>query len=68
MPIFGRFTEKAQKVLVLSQEEAKKMSHNYIGSEHLLLGLIQENEGIAAVALKELGFLYGFSSDQDGMV
>ncbi len=58
MPIFGRFTEKAQKVLVLSQEEAKKLNHNYIGSEHLLLGLIQEKEGIAAVALNVLGIKY----------
>ncbi|MFZ7119697.1 MAG: ATP-dependent Clp protease ATP-binding subunit [Eubacteriaceae bacterium] len=58
MPIFGRFTEKAQKVLMLSQEEAKKMNHNYIGSEHLLLGLIKEDEGIAAVALKNLGVDY----------
>ncbi len=58
MPIFGRFTEKAQKVLVLSQEEAKKLNHNYIGSEHLLLGLIQEGEGIASIALKNLGIKY----------
>ncbi|RBP58601.1 ATP-dependent Clp protease ATP-binding subunit ClpA [Alkalibaculum bacchi] len=58
MPIFGRFTEKAQRVLVLSQEEAKKLNHNYIGSEHLLLGLIQEGEGIAAIALKNLGIEY----------
>ncbi|MPW26190.1 AAA domain-containing protein [Alkalibaculum sp. M08DMB] len=58
MPIFGRFTEKSQKVLVLSQDEAKKMNHNYIGSEHLLLGLIQEGEGVAAIALKELGVKY----------
>ncbi len=58
MPIFGRFTEKAQRVLVLSQEEAKKLNHNYIGSEHLLLGLIQEGEGVAAIALKNLGIKY----------
>ncbi|WP_343030014.1 ATP-dependent Clp protease ATP-binding subunit [Alkalibaculum sporogenes] len=56
--MFGRFTEKSQKVLVLSQDEAKKMNHNYIGSEHLLLGLIQEGEGVAAIALKELGVKY----------
>ncbi|MFZ7133008.1 MAG: ATP-dependent Clp protease ATP-binding subunit [Eubacteriales bacterium] len=57
--MFGRFTEKAQKVLMLSQEEAKKMNHNYIGSEHLLLGLIEEGEGVASVALKNLGVQYG---------
>ncbi|WP_303864732.1 ATP-dependent Clp protease ATP-binding subunit [Alkalibaculum bacchi] len=56
--MFGRFTEKAQRVLVLSQEEAKKLNHNYIGSEHLLLGLIQEGEGVAAIALKNLGIKY----------
>ncbi|QSX07917.1 ATP-dependent Clp protease ATP-binding subunit [Alkalibacter rhizosphaerae] len=64
MAIFGRFTEKAQKVLMLSQEEAKKLNHNYIGSEHLLLGLIQEGEGIAAVALKNLGVQYEKASMQ----
>ncbi|NTW72365.1 MAG: AAA family ATPase, partial [Eubacteriaceae bacterium] len=58
MAIFGRFTDKAQKVLLLSQEEAKKLYHNYIGSEHLLLGLIREGEGIAAIALKNLGVQY----------
>ncbi|WP_332310662.1 ATP-dependent Clp protease ATP-binding subunit [Alkalibacter mobilis] len=56
--MFGRFTEKAQKVLMLSQEEAKKLNHNYIGSEHLLMGLIQEGEGIAALALKNMGVTY----------
>lgn len=64
MAIFGRFTEKAQKVLMLSQEEAKKLNHNYIGSEHLLLGLIQEGEGIAALALKNLGVKYEKASMQ----
>jgi ATP-dependent Clp protease ATP-binding subunit ClpC len=64
MAIFGRFTEKAQKVLMLSQEEAKKLNHNYIGSEHLLLGLIQEGEGIAALALKNLGVQYEKISTQ----
>lgn len=64
MAIFGRFTERAQKVLMLSQEEAKKLNHNYIGSEHLLLGLIQEGEGIAALALKNLGVQYDKASMQ----
>ncbi len=51
MAMFGRFTEKAQKAILLSQEEAKKLKHNYVGTEHLLLGLIAENEGVAAKAL-----------------
>ena len=44
----GRFTEKAQKVLVLAREEAKRMGHQVVGTEHILLGLIQEGEGLAA--------------------
>ncbi len=55
MAIFGRFTERAQKAILLSQEEAKKMKHNYVGTEHLLLGLIAENEGVAAISLREMG-------------
>lgn len=50
-----RFTEKAQKVLVLAQDEAKKMGHQVVGTEHLLLGLIQEGEGVAAKALIAIG-------------
>jgi len=53
--MFGRFTERAQKVLALSQEEAIRLGHNNIGTEHILLGLIQEGEGIAAKALLSLG-------------
>ncbi len=53
--MFGRFTERAQKVLALSQEEAARLYHNNIGTEHILLGLIREGEGIAAKALQELG-------------
>jgi len=53
--MFGRFTERAQKVLALSQEEAIRLGHNNIGTEHILLGLIREGDGIAAKALKELG-------------
>ena len=53
--MFGKFTERAQKVLALSQEEAMRLKHNNIGTEHILLGLIREGEGIAAKALKELG-------------
>lgn len=53
--MFGRFTERAQKVLALSQEEAARLGHNNIGTEHILLGLITEGEGIAAKALSSLG-------------
>ncbi|MEI3613931.1 ATP-dependent Clp protease ATP-binding subunit [Pseudogracilibacillus sp. SO30301A] len=53
--MFGRFTERAQKVLALSQEEAIRLGHHNIGTEHILLGLIREGDGIAAKALKELG-------------
>ncbi len=51
--IFGRFTEKARKVISLAQEEAKKLDHNYVGTEHLLLGLIKEGSGVAAKVLKK---------------
>ncbi|NLZ38048.1 MAG: ATP-dependent Clp protease ATP-binding subunit [Firmicutes bacterium] len=53
--MFGRFTERAQKVLILAQEEAKRFNHNFVGTEHLLLGLVREGEGIAAKALLSLG-------------
>jgi ATP-dependent Clp protease ATP-binding subunit ClpC len=53
--MFGRFTERAQKVLALSQEEAIRLRHNNIGTEHILLGLVREGEGIAAKALFGLG-------------
>ncbi|ADH97632.1 ATP-dependent protease ATP-binding subunit ClpC [Salisediminibacterium selenitireducens] len=53
--MFGRFTERAQKVLSLAQEEASRLGHSNIGTEHILLGLIREGEGIAAKALKGLG-------------
>lgn len=53
--MFGRFTERAQKVLALAQEEAIRLAHNNIGTEHILLGLIREGEGIAAKALQALG-------------
>ncbi|CDQ41447.1 MULTISPECIES: ATP-dependent protease ATP-binding subunit ClpC [Virgibacillus] len=52
--MFGRFTERAQKVLALSQEEAVRLGHNNIGTEHILLGLVREGEGIAAKALQSL--------------
>lgn len=53
--MFGRFTERAQKVLALAQEEAIRLGHNNIGTEHILLGLIREGDGIAAKALNALG-------------
>ena len=53
--MFGRFTERAQKVLALAQEEAIRLSHSNIGTEHILLGLVREGEGIAAKALYGLG-------------
>jgi ATP-dependent Clp protease ATP-binding subunit ClpA len=53
--MFERFTDRARRVVVLAQEEARLLDHNYIGTEHLLLGLINEGEGIAAQALEALG-------------
>ncbi|MBX6762479.1 MAG: ATP-dependent Clp protease ATP-binding subunit [Rubrobacteraceae bacterium] len=53
--MFERFTERARKVVVLAQEEARHFNHNYIGTEHLLLGLLREDEGVAARALTSLG-------------
>src|SRR5881396_2837291 len=53
--MFERFTDRARRVVVLAQEEARMLNHNYIGTEHILLGLIHEGEGIAAKALESLG-------------
>jgi ATP-dependent Clp protease ATP-binding subunit ClpA len=53
--MFERFTDRARRVVVLAQEEARMLSHNYIGTEHLLLALIHEGEGVAAKALESLG-------------
>jgi len=52
--MFEKFTDKARRVVVLAQEEAKLLNHNYIGTEHILLGLIHEGEGVAAKALESL--------------
>ena len=52
---FDKFTERARKVLSLAQEEARRFQHNYIGTEHLLLGLVREGEGVAAKVLNSLG-------------
>jgi ATP-dependent Clp protease ATP-binding subunit ClpA len=53
--MFERFTESARRVVVLAQEEARLLNHNYIGTEHILLGLIHEGEGVAAGTLESLG-------------
>jgi len=60
MNMFNRFTERARKVILLAKEEAKRFNHDYIGTEHILLGLIREGEGVAAAVLQNLGL----SSDQ----
>src|SRR5438093_11216456 len=52
---FDKFTERARRVLTLAQEEALRFNHNYIGTEHFLLGLVREGEGVAAKALANLG-------------
>jgi hypothetical protein len=52
--MFQRFTDRARRVIVLAQEEARHLNHNYIGTEHLLLGLVHEGEGVAAQALTQL--------------
>src|ERR687889_66627 len=53
--MFERFTDRAREIIVLAQEEARMLNHNYIGTEHILLGLIHEGEGVAAKALESLG-------------
>ncbi|NLF91305.1 MAG: AAA family ATPase, partial [Corynebacterium marinum] len=53
--MFERFTDRARRVIVLAQEEARLLNHNYIGTEHILLGLIHEGEGVAAKALESMG-------------
>ena len=52
--MFERFTERARQVVVLAQEEARTLKHNYIGTEHILLGLLREEEGLAARVLEGL--------------
>lgn len=53
--MFNRFTERARKVIILAKEEAKRFNHDYIGTEHILLGLIREGEGVAATVLEKMG-------------
>ena len=55
MDRFDKFTERARKVLTLAQEEAQRFNHNYIGTEHLLLGLVREGDGVAARVLEQPG-------------
>ena len=62
--MFERFTERARKVVVLAQEEAQSFGHAYIGTEHLLLGLIREGSGIAAQALGRLNVTLSGSREQ----
>ena len=53
--MFNRFTERARKVIILAKEEARRFNHDYIGTEHILLGLIREGEGVAAAVLQKMG-------------
>lgn len=54
-PMFERFTDRSRRVLVLAQEEARLLHHEFIGTEHILLGLIHEGDGVAAKALEQMG-------------
>jgi hypothetical protein len=60
----GRFTDRARAVVVLAQEEARSFNHNYLGTEHILLGLLREDEGVAAKALASMGVSLGSVRDQ----
>jgi ATP-dependent Clp protease ATP-binding subunit ClpA len=62
--MFERFTDRARRVVVLAQEEARMLHHDYIGTEHILLGLIHEGEGIAAKALESLGITHEAARQQ----
>jgi ATP-dependent Clp protease ATP-binding subunit ClpA len=62
--VFERFTEPARQVVVLAQDEARALSHNYIGTEHLLLGLLREQEGLAARVLVSLDVTLDAVRDQ----
>ena len=66
--MFERFTERARKVVVLAQEEARRFNHNYIGTEHLLLGLIKEDEAVAARALKSVNVSLDGVREQVGSI
>jgi ATP-dependent Clp protease ATP-binding subunit ClpC len=62
--MFERFTERARRVVVLAQEEARMLDHNYIGTEHILLGLIHEGDGVAARVIGSMGLTLGAARDQ----
>ena len=62
--VFERFTERARQVVVLAQEEARTLRHNYIGTEHILLGLLREEEGLAARVLVSLGVTVDLARDR----
>lgn len=62
--MFERFTDRARRVVVLAQEEARMLNHNYIGTEHILLGLIHEGEGVAAKALESMSMSLETVRDQ----
>jgi ATP-dependent Clp protease ATP-binding subunit ClpA len=62
--MFERFTEPSRRVVVLAQEEARMLDHNYIGTEHILLGLIHEGEGVAARAIVSLGLTLEMAREQ----
>jgi ATP-dependent Clp protease ATP-binding subunit ClpC len=62
--VFERFTDRARKVMVLAQEEARLMDHGHIGTEHLLLGLLNEGEGVGAKALGEVGITLQAAREQ----
>ena len=72
--MFERFTEKAIKVIMLAQEEARRLGHNFVGTEQILLGLIGEGTGVAAKVLKSMGvnlkdcLLYTSPSPRDGLL
>ena len=66
--MFERFTDRARRVVVLAQEEARMLNHNYIGTEHILLGLIHEGEGVAAKALESLGISLDAVREQAGAI
>jgi ATP-dependent Clp protease ATP-binding subunit ClpC len=66
--MFKRFTDRARRVVVLAQEEAARLNHNYIGTEHLLLGLLQEGDGVAARALESLGISLEAARQQVGEI
>lgn len=61
--MFERFTDRARRSIVLAQEESRQLNHDYIGTEHILLGLLLEGEGVAAKALNALGFTHQSGRD-----